>query len=329
MLIVTLKVAIIKITQYSNFKSYLLVLKMNYDVVIIGGSYAGLSAALPLLRARKKVLMIDAGMRRNRFAEHSHNFLTQDGNTPAAIIRDAKLQLEKYQTLSCINASVTDVSAVGQQYEIQIDQTDDKFTTIQGKKIIIATGVQDDLPKIDGLAERWGKSIFHCPYCDGYELNLGTLGMLCSGLHSIHMALMLPDWGNTTLFLNDVISQAELDPITLGQLKQRNVKLDTRKIVKIHNHCDLVFEDGEQVQLDGLFVSTFMRINAPWVKKLGIVLDVNEYSEAIQTTAMKETNLKGIYACGDITRSGGSVAFSVADGALAGVAVHKSFIFNT
>ncbi|MDM1786229.1 NAD(P)/FAD-dependent oxidoreductase [Acinetobacter bereziniae] len=301
---------------------------MKYDVMIIGGSFAGLSAALPLARARKKVLVVDAGLRRNRFAAHSHNFLTRDGQEPSAIIAEAKQRLEKYSSITWLNASVIDVQAMNDDYEVFTEDENNKRDMIQAEKLIIAAGVKDDLPEIEGLTERWGKSVFHCPYCDGYELNLGQLGMLYSGSHSLHMALMLPDWGNTTLFLNAAVSIDIIEPAILEQLNQRHVKLDTRKIAKIENHCDLKFENGDQTQLNGLFVSTFMRINSPWIRKLGLDIDRNEYSEAILTNATKQTNLKNIYACGDITRSGGSVAFSVADGAMAGVAVHKSFVFG-
>ncbi|WP_353165186.1 NAD(P)/FAD-dependent oxidoreductase [Acinetobacter sp.] len=301
---------------------------MKYDVIIIGGSFAGLSAALPLARARKKVLVVDAGLRRNRFATHSHNFLAQDGHEPASIIANAKHQLEKYSSIVWLNASVIDVQVSINHYEVFTEAENNNYTTFQTEKIIIATGVKDELPQIDGLAERWGKSIFHCPYCDGYELNLGQIGVLYSGTHSLHMALMLPDWGNTTLFLNGAVLIDAIEPALRDQLKQRHVKLDTRKIAKIQNHCELKFENGDQTQLDGLFISTFMRIQSPWVRRLGLNIDSNEYGEALLTNTFKQTNLNNIYACGDITRSGGSVAFSVADGAMAGVAVHKSFVFG-
>lgn len=301
---------------------------MKYDVIIIGGSFAGLSAALPLARARKNVLVVDAGLRRNRFATHSHNFLAQDGHEPASIIANAKHQLEKYSSIVWLNASVIDVQVRINHYKVFTEAENNNYTTFQAEKIIIATGVKDELPQIDGLAERWGKSIFHCPYCDGYELNLGQIGVLYSGTHSLHMALMLPDWGNTTLFLNGAVLIDAIEPALRDQLKQRHVKLDTRKIAKIQNHCELKFENGDQTQLDGLFISTFMRIQSPWVRRLGLNIDSNEYGEALLTNTFKQTNLNNIYACGDITRSGGSVAFSVADGAMAGVAAHKSFVFG-
>ncbi|NWK74198.1 NAD(P)/FAD-dependent oxidoreductase [Acinetobacter sp. SwsAc6] len=295
---------------------------MNYEVVIIGGSYAGLSAALPLARARRRILIIDAGQRRNRFAEHSHNFLTQDGRSPSAIAEEAKAQLEKYSTISWLAETVTDVKVLDGKYLIVAGNQH-----IQAEKMIIATGVRDELPQVNGLAERWGQSIYHCPYCDGYELNLGEIGMLASGMHSLHMALMLPDWGNTTLFLNDAIAVDQLDDELLAKLSKRQIQIETRKIDHIEGHCDVVMADGERIQLNGLFVSTVTRLQSNWIHHLGLEIDCNEYGEAIKTSPAKETNVKGIYACGDVTRSGGSVALSVGDGAMTGIVVHKSFIF--
>lgn len=297
-------------------------MNMNYEVVIIGGSYAGLSAALPLARARRRILIIDAGQRRNRFAEHSHNFLTQDGRSPSTIVEEAKAQLEKYSTISWLAETVTDVKAVDGKYSVIAGDQH-----IQAEKMIIATGVRDELPQVEGLAERWGQSVYHCPYCDGYELNLGEIGMLVSGMHSLHMALMLPDWGNTTLFLNDAISADQLDDELLAKLSKRQIQIETRKIDHIEGHCDVIFTDGERIQLDGLFVSTVTRLQSNWIQHLGLEIDCNEYGEAIKTSSAKETNIKGIYACGDVTRSGGSVALSVGDGAMTGIVAHKSFIF--
>ncbi|ENV34282.1 NAD(P)/FAD-dependent oxidoreductase [Acinetobacter gerneri] len=295
---------------------------MKYEVVIIGGSYAGLSAALPLARARRQILIVDAGQRRNRFAEHSHNFLTQDGRSPSSIAEEARAQVEKYSTVSWLFETVTDVKALDDQYLVIAGEQH-----IQAEKIIIATGVKDELPPVEGLAERWGKSIYHCPYCDGYELNLGEIGVLASGMHSLHQALMLPDWGNTTLFLNDKINTNELDDEILAKLSKRQVLIETRKISRIEGHCDVVFTDGERMTVNGLFVATVTRLQANWIRDLGLEIDSNEYGEAIKTSPTKETNVKGVYACGDVTRSGGSVALSVGDGAMTGIVAHKSLIF--
>lgn len=299
-----------------------------FDVVIIGGSFAGLSAALPLLRARKQVLIIDMGQRRNRFAQHSHNFLTQDGHAPEVIIQVAKEQLDKYSTLSWLDGEVIDVKPDRKHYQIQTIQSTGLEEVVITQKVIIATGVKDVLPNVDGLVERWGKSVLHCPYCDGYELNLGRIGMLVTNLHSVHMALMLPDWGDTTLFLNGVLDENQVPEQMLLDLKRRQVKIDNRKVLRVQEYCDVVFDNGEVLKLDGLFVSTYMQLQADWINRLGLEIDVNEYGEAIKTTATKQTNLVNVFACGDVARSGNSVALAVGDGTLTGVSVHKSFIFN-
>lgn len=142
---------------------------MLYDVAIIGGSYAGLSAAMPLARARRNIAIIDAGQRRNRFAENSHGFLTQDGTQASEIIEIAKKQLEAYSTVHWQNGGVKKIAKIDEGFCICIDGV----YSIQTKKIIIAAGVTDKLPEIPGLAERWGKTVFHCPYCHGYELEQG------------------------------------------------------------------------------------------------------------------------------------------------------------
>ena len=156
---------------------------------------------------------------------------------------------------------------------------------------------------------------------------MGEVGVLASGMHSLHQALMLPDWGNTTLFLNDAIKAEQLDDELLAKLSKRQIVIETRKVARIENHCDIVFVDGEHTTLNGLFVSTVTRLQADWIRNLGLDIDSNEYGEAIKTSPAKETNIKGVYACGDVTRSGGSVALSVGDGAMTGIVAHKSFIF--
>lgn len=171
---------------------------MTYDVIIIGGSYAGLSAALQLGRARRHVLVIDAGTRRNRFASHSHGFLGQDGKAPGEIVAEARRQIEAYVTIDWIDGLATSVSGTFDAFEVEIDGGQRKM----GRRLVIAAGVTDDLPPIPGLSERWGQSVFHCPYCHGYELNQGRIGVIAASALAIHHGLMLPDWGTTTLFTN-------------------------------------------------------------------------------------------------------------------------------
>lgn len=296
----------------------------NYDVVIIGGSYAGLSAALPLVRARKRVLVIDAGLRRNRFAVHSHGFLTQDGRAPDLIIKDAKHQLEQYASFDWQLGTVQRIETANDNFYVCID----KEVAVCTKRIILAMGVKDQIPEIDGLQDRWGKTIFHCPYCHGYELNQGNIGMLLSSSQSLHVALMLPDWGNTTLLVNGhqhFIDQ--LDAKTKNSLVERKVKIDDRVVERIMGDCSVQFKHGDSLNLDGLFVSTQPKIEAEWISNIGVEIETTDFGQFIKTSQLKETSVEGIFACGDVARLGGSVPLAVADGNIAGIAAHKSLIY--
>lgn len=139
---------------------------MQYDLIVVGGSFAGLSAAIQAARARRNVLVIDAGQPRNRFAEHSHGFLGQDGRAPGAILDDARRQLLAYPTAKLVNGLADEAAAAGAGFEI----TTDRGETFGAARLVLATGVRDILPDVPGLAEHWGKSVLHCPYCHGFEV---------------------------------------------------------------------------------------------------------------------------------------------------------------
>jgi thioredoxin reductase len=173
-----------------------------FDVIIIGGSYAGLSAALQLARAYRKILVIDGGKKRNRFATTSHGFLGQDGRTPEAIAADARAQLLAYDTVQWLDGFVETAEKNADGFAVRLADRN----SLLAKRLILAIGVTDTLPDIPGLQERWGKAVFHCPYCHGYELGRGEIGVLAVSEGSLHHAMMLPDWGNTTLFLNNAFA---------------------------------------------------------------------------------------------------------------------------
>src|SRR5215212_7100600 len=143
-----------------------------HDAIVVGGSYAGIAAALQLVRARRKVLVIDGGARRNRFASSSHGFLGQDGRDPGEIAATAREQLLAYPTVTWIEGAATRAHAAGTAFAVTLGDG----ATHEARRLILASGVTDELPDIPGVAERWGRSIFHCPYCHGYELGGGRIG---------------------------------------------------------------------------------------------------------------------------------------------------------
>lgn len=188
------------------------------DVIVIGGSYAGMAAALQLARARRKVLVIDAGQRRNRFARHSHGFLGQDGVGPAHIWAEARRQLLAYPEMRWIEGTASSITGRKDDFRVSTE-TDGTFA---GHRLLLATGVSDQLPEIPGLAERWGGTVFHCPYCHGYELDQGRIGVIASGAMSIHQAQLLPEWGEVTFLTNSALS---LDPDQRDDLQARGVTI--------------------------------------------------------------------------------------------------------
>ncbi len=296
---------------------------MHYDAIVIGGSYAGLAAATQLARARRRILVVDAGQRRNRFADHSHGFLTQDGTPAADIAAKGRAQLMAYPTVHWREGRVTAAERAGQGFRIEVDGlTSD---AIDARRLVLATGVIDHLPQVPGLAERWGRHVFHCPYCHGYELNQGRLGALGVSPLSMHVALMLPDWGQATFFLNGAF---EPDADQLAQLKARGVALERGLIDRIDGAMDIVMQDGRVVPQDGLFTLTRVEVASPVAAQLGCEFEDGPLGRTIKTDFMKATTVPGVYACGDAARQGGSLPLAVGDGTLAGAATHQSLIFG-
>ncbi|MGV0816450.1 NAD(P)/FAD-dependent oxidoreductase [Martelella sp. AMO21009] len=297
---------------------------MIHDVIIIGGSYAGLSAALQLGRARRSVLIIDEGLRRNRFTSHSHGFLTQDGVDPAVITAEARAQVMKYSTIAWLSARAESAMplAEGQETRFEVVANGERHLA---RRLLLATGVRDIMPDIEGLAERWGKAVFHCPYCHGYELNQGRIGVIAGSDLSMHQALLLPDWGPTTLLLDNAF---EPDEDQLQSLSARGVTIERSPIEAITGHADIRLADGRLLSFAGLFAMARFEVASPIASDLGLDFEEGPVGSVIRTGEMKETSVPGVFACGDAARPMASVALAVGDGNLAGAAVHRSLLFG-
>jgi thioredoxin reductase len=295
------------------------VINMQFDVIIIGGSFAGLSAALQLGRARRTVLVIDAGERRNRFASASHGFLRRDGVAPGEIIAEATSQLARYVTVATLKGSA---SKAGRTEEgIYVEAHNDTF---HGKRLILAAGVADILPDIPGLADRWGTSIFHCPYCHGYELERGPIGVLATSAVSMHHAMMLPDWGPTTLLLNDSFIP---DETQRSALAKRGVSVAEGRVRQIFGQRPTVeLANGRAIEFAGIFTLS-RTMGGPIAEQLGCNLKDGPLGKFIEVDEQQQTSIPRVFACGDVARAAGSIALAVSDGSMAGVAAHRSLIF--
>jgi thioredoxin reductase len=290
------------------------------EVIVIGGSYAGISAALQLVRARRRVLVIDAGVRRNRTAAHSHGFLGQDGRDPAEIAAKGRAEVLAYPTARWIETSAESVSRADNGFAV----TAATGERLLAERLILALGVIDDLPDVPGVAERWGKSIFHCPYCHGYELNEGAIGVIATAPLSVHHAMMLPDWGKTTYFTRGF----DPTPEELATLERRGVTIEPAPVVRVENRATVRLADDRALSFAGLFLMPRNRIAGRIVADLSLETEEAPTGSIIKTDMMKTTSVPGVFACGDAALAAGSVAFAVADGARAGIAAHRSLIFR-
>ncbi len=292
---------------------------MTTDVAIIGGSFAGMAAALQLLRARRSVLIIDAGRPRNRSTPRSHGFLGFDGLPPADILAIARAQLQAYTTLIRVEDEATGLAGTKDAFEITLADG----TNLGARRLILATGVVDTLPDIPGLAERWGRSIAHCPYCHGYELDMGGIGVIATGPASLHQALMLPEWGTVTLLTNTAYTP---DVDTRTDLKAHNITIEETPIAAIEDHATIRLADDRALPFAGLFTAP-VSAPPPIAATLGCRFEDIATGSQIATDTMRETSVPGVYAAGDAASFPHSVALAVAHGTFTGASVHRSLIF--
>ncbi|MBI0537105.1 NAD(P)/FAD-dependent oxidoreductase [Roseomonas sp. KE2513] len=295
---------------------------MLHDVIIVGGSYSGMAAALQLARARKDVAVVDAGQRRNRFAEASHGFLGQDGQPPGAIAAQARAQLLSYPTVTWVEGKAVAATAEEGQFRVTLETGEERTA----RRLLLATGVVDNLPDVPGLQERWGRGVYQCPYCDGYELNQGHLGVLATSGFWFHQAMLIPEWGRTTLFTNGI---ARPDAEQRAALARRGVTIEEAAVTGIAGERVTVqLEDGRSIALAGLFLVPRTSFASPLASQLGCTLEEGPMGPFIWTDIRKETSVPGVFACGDAARAAGSVSLAVGDGAIAGTGIHQSLIFR-
>jgi thioredoxin reductase len=193
-----------------------------------------------------------------------------------------------------------------------------------GRRLLFATGVSDALPDIEGLGERWGKSVFHCPYCHGYELGQGRIGCIATGPMSLHQAQLLPEWGEVTFFLNGSFVPDETQH---ADLAARGVTIEAAPIARLEGKADVRLTDGRLLPFAGHFTASRVSPSSPIAERLGCALEETPFGTQIQTDAMKETTISGAFACGDAARIPHSVSLAVGDGAWAGAQLHRSLVF--
>ena len=298
---------------------------MTYDVIIIGGSFAGLSAAMQLVRAQRKVLLIDGNSPRNRFAKASHGVFGLDGKSPAEIREIGLSQLRAYPAFELWEDLVEGLEQCAEGFSV-ITKTDQQA---KGLRVILASGIRDRLPEIDGIAECWGESVVHCPYCHGYELRNQNLGVLATTEMSLHQAAMIPDWGATTLFTQN---QFEPEGDMAALLERRGVVIERTPVVRVIHEGKqvqaVVLDDRREVPLGGLYVGPQIEMNTPLIERLGLAMQETPMGNVVKVDEMKESSIKGLFVAGDLSNPMQSGTLAVASGMFAGICAHRSLIFD-
>ncbi|MEL1255624.1 NAD(P)/FAD-dependent oxidoreductase [Flavobacterium sp. DGU38] len=293
----------------------------HFEVIIIGGSYSGLSAAMSLGRSLRQVLVIDSGLPCNRQTPHSHNFITQDGEKPAVILKKAKLQVDIYKTVQFYNGLVATTVKTDKGFVI----TTESGNVFTSRKVLFATGVKDLLPEIKGFQECWGISVLHCPYCHGYEVKNEKTAIIANGEMGFEFAKLISNWTKDLRLCTNGKSELTSDQTQI--LKNYGVLILEEEIFFLdHNEGyvkNIIFKNGEKVEVKAIYTRPPFEQHCRIPETLGC--DISEQG-LLKVDLMQKTNVPDIFASGDCTTQMRSVAIAVSTGTFAGAVINKELI---
>jgi thioredoxin reductase len=307
------------LTAFSNFNE--MTDNKKFDVIIVGGSYAGLSAAMALGRALRNVLIIDSGLPCNRQTPHSHNFITQDGEKPSVIAEKAKKEVLKYDTVKFLTDLAVNGTKTAKAFEIST-QSGKLFSA---KNLVFATGLKDIMPNIKGFSECWGITVIHCPYCHGYEVKNQKTGFLANGDFAFQFAQLIRNWTkDLTIFTN---GKSKLTQEQTDKIKRHNISIDEREITSLKHKNgvleEIIFADNSTFQLKAIYSRPAFEQHCKIPELMGC--EVTEQG-LIKVDTFQKTTVDNIFACGDSTYSVRAVSNAVSTGSTAGVELSKAMI---
>jgi thioredoxin reductase len=288
------------------------------DVIIVGGGPAGLSAALVLGRAGRNTLVLDAGEPRNAASRASHTFLTRDGIPPSELLDLARAELERYPSVEVRLTEALSASVEPIGFEVTLPNGGAEHC----RKLLLATGVVDELPPIEGLAQLWGTSVFHCPYCDGWEVRGGALAVYDRGAEAMSFVPVVLCWSEDIVLCTD--GPSGLSDRARNELEQNGVRIIETPIARLEGNGRLeriVFSDGSAVARDALFVHTSPRGRSDLAAQLGCGLTEQGL---VEVTPERETSVPGVYAAGDAASRFHQIVVAAASGAEAAIMINRA-----
>jgi thioredoxin reductase len=288
-----------------------------FDVLVVGGGPAGLSAALMLGRCRRRVLVCDLGQARNRRSDALHGYLTRDGIPPSAFNELGRQELPAYG-IELRTMGVTGARRVNEHYRVTLANGAEEDTRF----LLIATGVVDDVPAIDGFRECYGRSLFHCPYCDGWEVRDRRLAAFGTGKAIAGLALGLKTWSPDIVVCTH---GSPLDRRLRARLADNGVAVRPERIARL-DHEDgsltrVVFASGDALERDALFFTTAQHPQSDLAIRLGCTLT---HHGVVRTGTRCDTNVPGVFVAGDASRDAQFVVVAAAEGVKAAVAINMA-----
>jgi thioredoxin reductase len=293
----------------------------EFDVIVVGAGPAGLSAALVLGRCLRRVLLCDSGKPRNFTAREMHGFLTRDCSDPADLRRIGREELQRYATVDVQDVAVTNASRAGNGFSVELENG----KHIRCRKLLLATGVRDELPDVPGFDEIYGRSAHHCPYCDGWEWRGRALAVYGDAEKGAALAIELLGWSrDVVLFVaGDDTMPAEEET----ELKRRRIRVATSPIVRLESSggqlTGVRLKSGETVKRDALFFAAPTRQSCSIAELLGCEFDEKG---AVRTGELEGSNVAGLYVAGDASRHAGLAIVAAAEGARAAFAINSELL---
>lgn len=298
---------------------------MDWECIVVGGGAAGLSAALVLGRARRRTLLIDAGEQSNLASHGVGGLLGHDGRAPAELYAIGRRELSAYPSVEVREGRVVRGAPVGDHFELDLDDGQ----RVQGRRVLLATGMQYCPPDLPGLAELWGKSVFQCPFCHGWEMRDKRLASLATGEEAVHAALMLRGWSDDVVLLTD--GPPELDAEERRLLEAAKIAIDARRVVELIGRdgqlTEIAFADGTRLERDGLLVEAPLRQRSELAEQLGAACTPGPLApDAIGVDSLHRTSEAAVFAAGDVCTEQPYVAGAIAAGSQAAMIIVQSLL---
>ncbi|WNF00271.1 NAD(P)/FAD-dependent oxidoreductase [Streptomyces luomodiensis] len=300
-------------------------LKNGYDVVVIGGGAAGLSGALMLTRARRSVVVIDAGNPRNAPASGVHGLLARDGMRPAELVERGRAEVRGYGG-QVVSGEVGEV--IREETGFRVTLTDGR--AVRARRLLLATGLVDELPDVAGLRSRWGRDVLHCPYCHGWEVRDQAIGVLASGPMSVHQALLFRQWSDDITFFSHTMPSPSGEEAE--QLAARGIRVVDGEVASLEVVGDrltgLRLSDGTVVEREALAVAPRMVARTGFLTALGLrpVEHPSGAGEHIPSDATGRTDVPGVWVAGNVTDPAAQVGAAAAAGATAAAHINADLI---